>query len=82
MWQTRSLRHVLLFSLGVLPWIAAGVGINYAIGGVWKPINMYPEHFLYPGSPFTEENLTGFFRHEPLNQFLYAAGMLIGKHGF
>lgn len=82
MWRTRSFRAVLLFSLGVLPWIAAGIGINYAIGGVWKPINMYPEHFQFPGTPFTEENLTGFLRHEPLDQFLYAGAMLFGKQGF
>jgi hypothetical protein len=80
--QTRSIRLTLGFALGVVPWIAAGIGINYAIGGVWKPINMYPEHFQFPGSPFTEDNLTGFFRHEPLDQFLYAAGMLLGKKGF
>ena len=82
LWQKRRFRSVLAFSLAVLPWVAAGIGINYAIGGVWKPINMYPEHFQFPGTPFTEENLTGFFRHEPLNQFLYAAGMLFGKQGF
>jgi len=81
-WKTRSLRPLLAFTLGVLPWIAAGLGTNYAVGGVWKPLNMYPEHFQYPGSPFTEENLTGFLRHEPLDQFLYAAAMLFGKHGF
>jgi len=81
-WRTRSLRSTILFSVGVFPWIAAGIGINYAIGGVWKPINMYPEHFQFPGSPFTEQNLTGFLRHEPLDQFLYAAGMLFGKKGF
>ena len=82
LWKTRSFRSVLAFSLAVLPWVAAGIGINYAIGGLWKPINMYPEHFQFPGTPFTQENLTGFFRHEPLNQFLYAAGMLFGKQGF
>ena len=82
LWQTRRFRSVLAFSSAVLPWVIAGIGINYAIGGVWKPINMYPEHFQFPGTPFTGENLTGFFRHEPLNQFLYAAGMLFGKQGF
>ena len=81
-WRTRSLRSTMLFSTAVFPWLAAGIGINYAIGGVWKPINMYPEHFQFPGSPFTEENLTGFLRHEPLDQFLYAGGMLFGKKGF
>jgi hypothetical protein len=80
--RTRSWRTRMTFALAVLPWIAAGIGINHAIGGVWKPINMYPEHFRFPGTPFTEENLTGFLRHEPLDQFLYAGAMLVGKHGF
>lgn len=81
-WRTRSPGAVLAYTLATAPWVAAGVGLNYAIGGVWKPINMYPEHYRFPGSSFSEENLTGFLRHRPLNQLLYAGGMLIGKHGF
>jgi hypothetical protein len=81
-WRARRPGPVLVFALAVLPWVAAGVGINYAVGGVWKPLNMYPEHFRFPGTPFTEQNLTGFMRHRPLDQLLYAGGMLVGKHGF
>ena len=81
-WQTRRFKSLAAFSVGVLPWVAAGIGINYAIAGVWKPLGMYPEFFLYPGSPFTEENLTGGLHHKPLNLLLYAGGMLFGKHGF
>jgi hypothetical protein len=80
--RTRRVGPVVAYTLAALPWVAAGLGLNYAIGGVWKPINMYPEHYLFPGSPFTQQNLTGFFRHRPLNQVLYAAGMFVGKHGF
>ncbi|MDB5310541.1 MAG: hypothetical protein JWO38_4743 [Gemmataceae bacterium] len=81
-WRMRRAGPVLAYTLAVAPWVAAGVGINYAVGGVWKPINMYPEHFEFPGSPFTQQNLTGFSRHEPLDQLLYAGAMLFGKHGF
>ena len=81
-YRTRRVVPVLAFTLAVLPWVAAAIGLNYAIGGGWKPINMYPEYFVYPGSPFTQQNLTGFLRHSPLDQFLYAGAMLIGKHGF
>ncbi len=81
-WRFRRLVPVLVFTIAALPWVAAAIGLNYAIGGGWKPINMYPEYFIYPGSPFTQQNLTGFFRHSPLDQFLYAAAMLIGKHGY
>jgi len=81
-WRTRRAAPLFVFVLSAGPWVAAGVGINYAVGGGWKPLNMYPEHFDFPGSPFKAENLTGFLRHGPLEQFLYAGGMLIGKHGF
>lgn len=81
-WRTRRVWPVVTFTLAVLPWVAAGVGINYAIGGVWLPMNMNPEYLNWPGSPFSTENMTGFLRHEPLNLFLYAAGMWFGKHGF
>jgi hypothetical protein len=81
-YRTRRLAPLLVFAIAALPWVAAAIGLNYAIGGGWKPINMYPEYFIYPGSPFTQQNLTGFFRHSPLDQFLYAGAMLIGKHGF
>lgn len=81
-WRTGRVAPVAAFTLAVLPWIAAGVGINYAISGKWLPMNMYPEVFRYPGSPFTEENLTGFARHEPLNQILYGLSLLFGKQGF
>ena len=76
------MRSILAFTLGVLPWVAAAVGTNYAVAGLWKPLNMYPDHFRFPGSPFTEQSLTGFLHHEPLDQVLYAAAMMIGKQGF
>lgn len=81
-WRTRRVWPAVVYSLAVLPWVAAGVGLNYAIGGVWLPINMYPEHFDFPGSPFSAANLTGYRRHGPLDQLLYAGAMLFGKHGF
>ena len=81
-WRTRRAGPVFVYLLAAVPWVLAGLGLNYAIGGVWKPLNMYPEHYRFPGTPFTEQNLTGFLRHQPLNQLLYAAGMMVGKHGF
>jgi hypothetical protein len=81
-WRTRRLRPVLVCAIAATPWLAAAAAVNFALGGGWKPINMYPQHFLYPGSPFTQQNLTGFFRHAPFDQVLYAGAMLVGKHGF
>ncbi len=81
-WRMRSAHAILWTTLGVVPFVVFGLGMNYVIGGVWKPLNMVPAHFAYPGSPFNAENITGFFRHKPVDQVLYAAGMLFGKHGF
>ena len=80
--RTRRVGPIAAYSLAAAPWVAAGLGINYAIGGVWLPMSMYPEFLAWAGSPFSAENMTGFFRHEPLDQFLYAAAMWFGKHGF
>ena len=71
-----------LFLLSVAPWVIAGLGLNYAIGGVWKPMNMVPEYSEWPGSPFTSENLTGFARKTPFGMSVYALSLLCGKHGF
>lgn len=81
-WRTRRVWPVAAFTAAALPWIAAGLGLNYAIGGVLLPLNMYPEFLDWPGSPFSATNMTGLLRHGPLDQFLYAAAMWFGKHGF
>ncbi|QDU23442.1 hypothetical protein [Urbifossiella limnaea] len=81
-WRFRRVGPVAAFALAVLPWVAAGVGVNYAVSGKPLPMNMYREFFDFPGSPFTEANLTGYSRHGPLSQALYAGGMLVGKHGY
>jgi hypothetical protein len=70
------------FVLSAVPWVALGLGINHAIGGVWKPINMVAEYSVFPGSPFTAENLTGFSRHGPRDLIVYGLALLLGKKGF
>jgi len=81
-WRYRRVGPVAVFALGVLPWVVAGLGVNYAVSGKLLPMAMYGEFFDWPGSPFTAANLTGYQRHGPLSQALYAGGMLVGKHGF
>lgn len=81
-WRARRPGPVLVYALAAAPWAAAAVGLNLAVGGGWKPPNMYPEYFDFPGSPFTAANLTGTAHHRPIDQVLYAVGMLLGKHGF
>ena len=81
-WRTRRVAPTAMFTLAVLPWLVSPGGINLHISGKWLPMSMYAEHYQWPGSPFSTTNLTGFLRHEPLDQFLYAAAMWFGKHGF
>ena len=80
--RTRRLAPLAVYALAALPWVAAGVGLNLAIGGSVTPPSMNPAYFRYPGSAFTEANLTGFLRHRPFDQAVYAAAMMLGKHGF
>jgi hypothetical protein len=56
--------------------------LNYAVGGVWKPVNTVPAYMAWPGSPFDAENLTGFWRHSPGKLIVYSLSLLFGKHGF
>lgn len=81
-WRARRVGPLLVYTTSTLPWIGAGLGLNYAIGGTLQPPNMVPDYFVWPGSPFDPSNLTGFLRHGPLDQLLYAGGLLLGNRGF
>src|SRR5439155_261535 len=43
---------------------------------------MLLEYSGWPGSPFSEDTLTGFARHTPFKLTVYALALLLGKHGF
>ena len=81
-YRCRRPAPVAVFVLALLPWLLAHHAINYALGGVLKPMNAVAEYSHWPGSPFTRENLTGFLRHGPFKLAVYALGLLFGKHGF
>ena len=81
-WRLRNLGLVALFALFSLPWLALHHGINYSIGGSFRPINSVPEYSVWPGSPFNAENLTGAWNHSFSHFAMYAAAMLVGKRGF
>ncbi len=80
-YRCRQPMPALVYVLATAPWVAVGLGINHAIGGVWKPMNMVPEYLAWPGSPFSSDNLTGFARHGPVELGLYALALLFGKKG-
>lgn len=80
--RTRRLSAVAACGLAMLPCVAAGHAINYAVGGDWlRPLNMHPEYLNWPGSPFAT-TMTGIVRTRYFAQFQYALDILVGKKGF
>jgi hypothetical protein len=81
--RTRHPGRLAIFALAMLPWLLLHHGLNYAIGGTFRPANSVPEYFAWPGSPFDAKNLTGSWHHNPPGHFfVYAAELLFGKRGF
>jgi hypothetical protein len=81
-WRTRGLSMAAVLLFAALPWVALHHGVNYAIGGTFRPINSVPEYSVWPGSPFNAENLTGAWNHSFGHFTMYAVAMLAGKRGF
>jgi hypothetical protein len=81
-WRCRSWRALAVFGLAALPWPALHHTVNYATGGTFGPANAVPAYFLWEGCPFTPQNLTGAWNHDPGHFLVYAAALLFGKHGF
>ncbi len=83
LWRCRRLGLLCCFAGGALPWLLLHHGLNYAIGGSWKPANALPEYFLWPGCPFTPQSLTGGWKHPHLGSLaVYCLDMLFGRRGF
>jgi hypothetical protein len=82
-WRSRRFRDVVLIGLAALPWAILHHVICWSFAGTWKPVNTVVEYFDYPGSEFSRENLTGFWNHRNLGEFIvYAGGLLFGNRGF
>ncbi|HEV3344180.1 MAG TPA: hypothetical protein VG125_27640 [Pirellulales bacterium] len=82
-WRTRKPAAIACFALAALPWLAAHHAVNYLTGGTFGPANSVAEYLAWPGSPFSTRNMTGGWGHETMWHFLvYAAALLVGKHGF
>lgn len=62
--------------------LAPGIAINVAISGSVVPVNLRPELFAWPGSPWTPNQLTGSARYTGLELARYAGAALIGPRGF
>lgn len=81
LWRTRRPAALVLFMVGLLPWVLAHHAINYQMGGTIKPANAVPEYLAWPGSPFHADNMTGLMRHTPGRFVVYSLALLFGKHG-
>src|SRR5262249_12078584 len=81
-WRCRRPAPVGLFVLSAGVWVLAHPALNYALCGVVKPMTAVAEYADWPGSPFSQENLTGFWRYNLPRLAVYALGMLFGKQGF
>lgn len=76
-------RNRLRLIIAAMPWIVFHHVVNYQIGGSLAPANANPAFFNWPGSPFSEQNMTGGWKHpNPFKGAIYALGMLFGKKGF
>lgn len=82
-YRCRRLAPVATFALAALPWVILHHALNYHITGTFKPAGAVPELFAWPGSEWTKENLTGFWNHSSLADFInYAGLMLVDQRGF
>jgi len=81
-YRCRRLVPLAIFGLATLPWLVAHHVINYAIGGTFTPMNAVAAYSLWPGCPFTAQNLTGGWNHTPGHFVVYLASILVGKRGF
>lgn len=81
--RTRRLSAAAVFVLAAAPWLVAHHVLNWYIGGTWTPASSHIAYLSWPGSPFTEQNITGGWHHQSAGRFvLYALDLLFGKQGF
>ncbi len=82
-WRYRSAALLTRFLAGAAPAILLYHALTFHIFGVLLPGNSYAEYFLWPGSPFSRDNLTGHWLHHDVGDLLrYAAFTLVGTQGF
>jgi hypothetical protein len=81
-YRCRRFAPVLVFVTGAMPWLVAHHLLNYQIGGTLGPANAVPEYLNWPGSPFSEANMTGLWRHGAGKFAVYSLALLFGKQGF
>lgn len=78
----KSWQASIIFGLACIPLILVFLGLNYYTSNSIIPPAMNQALWIYPGSSFTEKNLSGLAKHESIFGVLnYAFHMLLGNRG-
>ncbi|NQT64322.1 MAG: DUF2029 domain-containing protein [Candidatus Marinimicrobia bacterium] len=79
----KSLLGNLMFWVAALLPMITHLVINYTISDSILPVQIFPEHFTYDGSPWDEKSLlSGVGANSPLFTIKYAVNCLFGERGF
>jgi len=72
------LSYITALAVAVAPWLV----VNYAISGSLVPVQLVQQNFLWPGSPWTPDMLSGGQINSPDFVATYLPGLLVGDRGF
>ncbi|HEY3340099.1 MAG TPA: hypothetical protein VGK18_16490 [Propionicimonas sp.] len=72
------LAYVAALAVAIAPWLV----VNFAISGSLVPVQLVAENFLWPGSPWTPDMLSGGQLNTPEFVATYLPGLLVGSRGF
>jgi len=83
LWNRFERKSIMIFLIGALPPFLLHCILNIQITGGILPAQFVPEYFVYPGSPWSAQNLSGFLSHPDLTSLLtYAFHSTFGCSGF
>lgn len=75
-------RHALWYLVPLVYTVGVTLGLNYAISGSIIPVQLVPSHFRWPGSPWSEELLSGVRVRGLSETVTYGFLSLLGPRGF
>lgn len=78
----RLRRATWVYVLGLVLAISPAMAVNYAISGSFVPVQVVPAYFLWPGSPWTAETLSGTGVNSGSFLASYTFDVLLGERGF
>lgn len=78
----RLRRGLVGYVVGVVVAMLPGTIVNYLVSGSVVPLTLVADYYLWPGSPWTRDELTGASRFTGGELVRYAIGCLVGPRGF